>query len=95
MSSFPYQDYDAVGLAELVRKKEVSAGEVVEAAIARLERLNPALNAVIHKMYEQARQAAEKVSADEPLAGVPILLKDINQEIKGEPITFGSKALRN
>ncbi|MDI9463862.1 MAG: amidase family protein [Bacillota bacterium] len=95
MSFFPYQDYDAVGLAELVRKKEVSAGEVIEAAIARLERLNPALNAVIHKMYEQARQAAEKVPADEPLAGVPILLKDINQEIKGEPITFGSKALRN
>lgn len=95
MTAFPYRDYDATGLAELVRKKEVSAGEVVEAAIARLERLNPELNAVIHKMYEQARAAAEKVTGQEPFAGVPILLKDIGQEIEGEPITQGSKALQN
>ncbi|NLP36059.1 MAG: amidase [Firmicutes bacterium] len=95
MTFFPYQDYDAMGLAELVRKKEVSAGEVVEAAIARLEQLNPTLNAVIHKIYDKARWVAEKVTGEEPFAGVPILMKNLNQEIKGEPATFGSKALRS
>ena len=95
MTFFPYQYYDAMGLAELVRKKEVSAGEVVEAAIARLAQLNPTLNAVIHKIYDKARWVAEKVTGEEPFAGVPILKKNLNQEIKGEPATFGSKARRS
>lgn len=95
MTRFPYQNYDAAGLAELVQKKEVTAAEIVESAIARLERLNPKINAVIHKMYEKARLAAEKITGKEPFAGVPMLVKDISQEIKGEPITCGAKSLRN
>lgn len=95
MTFFPYRDYDATGLAELVQKKEVTAGEIIEAAIARLEQLNPKINAVIHKMYEKARLAAEEITGREPFAGVPILLKDIGQEIKDEPITSGAKALRS
>ncbi len=95
MALFPYQDYDAAGLAELVKKKEVTAGEIVEAAITRLERLNPVINAVIHKMYGKARAAADKITGEEPFAGVPLLLKDISQEIKGEPITSRAKALRS
>ncbi len=95
MTAFSYRDYDATGLAELVHKREVGAGEIVEAAIARLEQLNPKINAVIHKMYEQARTAVKGVTGEEPFAGVPILLKDIGQEIKGEPITQGSRALQN
>jgi amidase len=95
MTGFPYPDYDATSLAELVQKKEVTAGEITEAAIARLERLNPKINAVIHKMYEKARLAAEEITGREPFAGVPILLKDIGQEIKDESITSGAKALRS
>ncbi len=95
MTRFPYQNYDAAGLAELVQKKEVTAAEIVESAIARLERLNPKINAVIHKMYEKARLAAEKITGKEPFAGVPMLVKDISQEIKGEPITCGAKSLRD
>ena len=60
MSSFSdYDKYDGLGLAELVQKKEVKPSELVEEAISRIEKLNPRINAVIHKMYEQARKAAD------------------------------------
>ncbi|NMD42102.1 MAG: amidase [Firmicutes bacterium] len=95
MSTFPYWRYDGTALAGLVRKKEVSAEEICEAAIARLEQVNPQLNAVIHKMFAQARAAARDSAVEGPFAGVPFLLKDISQEIKGEPMTQGSQALRN
>ena len=59
MSGFSdYDKYDGLGLADLVRKKEVKPSELVEEAISRIERLNPQLNAVICKMYELARKAA-------------------------------------
>ena len=54
-----YLDYDAVGLAELVRTKQVHPRELVEAAIERIERYNPQLNAVVHKMYDRARAQAD------------------------------------
>jgi amidase len=57
---------DAVGQAELVRSKECSPLDLVDAAIARIERLDPYLNAVIHRMYDKARTAAE--SDDLPMA---------------------------
>lgn len=91
MSRFPYLEYDGLGLAELVKKKEVHPRELVEEAILRIEAHNPELNAVIHKMYEQARKQAEH-PAYGTFAGVPVLLKDIIQEIRGEPLTSGSKA---
>jgi amidase len=55
-----YASYDGTGLAELVRKQEVSAAELVEEAIARIERHNPTLNAVVHRMDELARAAAAR-----------------------------------
>ena len=51
-----YGDYDALGLAELVRKKEVSPSELLDEAIARAERINPKLNAIIRPLYERARE---------------------------------------
>ncbi|MFE8699329.1 amidase [Cytobacillus sp. FJAT-54145] len=81
-----------MGLAELVRKKEISPKEIVDAAIVKIEECNPALNAVIHKMYDQAKTSIEK-SPIGGFAGVPILLKNITQEIKDEPLTSGSKVL--
>ncbi|SIT12233.1 amidase [Alicyclobacillus vulcanalis] len=88
-------DCDATELAMWVRTKQVKPRELVEAAIERIEALNPALNAVIHKRYEKALAEAEHVDLDGPLAGVPVLAKDVHQDIAGEPMTLGSKAYRS
>lgn len=72
-----YRTSDATGLAVLVRSRDVSPSELVEAAIATIEALNPALNAVIDKRYDIGRVAAERVDLAAPLAGVPFLLKDL------------------
>ena len=72
-----YLRFDATGQAELVRRGEVAPSELVEAAIARIERLNPRVNAVIHRMDESARRAAGDTLPDAPFRGVPLLLKDL------------------
>jgi amidase len=82
---------DGVGTADLVRSGQVSAVEVMEAAIRRIEALNPTLNAVITPMYEQALAAASRVAYDAPLAGVPFLAKDLIVEIEGVAISEGSR----
>jgi len=73
---------DATGQAALVREGKVSAAELVEGAIERMERLNPALGAVVTTRYDQAR-AAVAASPSGPFAGVPYLLKDLVVEIDG------------
>lgn len=93
VTGFLYTEFDGLGLAELVRKGEIHPRELVEEAISRIEMLNPKLNAVINKMYDSARRAAEKELSG-AFAGVPVLLKDITQEVEGEPITYGSRAFR-
>ncbi|MGE8205770.1 amidase [Heyndrickxia sp. NPDC080065] len=92
MDKHTYLAHDAVGLANLVKKKEVSPKELVETAFERLEEVNPLLNAVVRTRYEKVLEEAEQLHIeDKPFAGVPILLKDISQSIKGEPLTSGSK----
>ncbi|MFZ0930378.1 MAG: amidase [Syntrophobacteraceae bacterium] len=86
---------DATAQAELVRRKEVRSVELVEAAIERIERLNPTLNAVVTPMYDQALAAATGKLPDGPFAGVPFLLKDLLAFYKGVRLTFGSAALRD
>jgi amidase len=77
-----YADFDALGLAQLIRSQEVSVLEVLEAAIARVETHNPRLNAVVSKMYDAAR--AQCARPDEgPLAGVPFLIKDLSIDRQG------------
>ena len=96
MSQFSqYPNYDGLGLAELVRQKQVSPLEVVEAAVERIERYNPALNAVIYKMYESARETAKKPLPDGPFAGVPMLLKDLLATVEGIPTSSGNKLWKN
>ena len=68
---------DATTQAELVRKKEIQPIELVEAAIERIERLNPTLNAVVTSMYDIARRTATVTLPQGPFSGVPFLLKDI------------------
>ena len=82
--------YDGMGQAELVRSGQVSSLELVEAAIARVEKFNPALNAVVHKLYDEGRATAQGDLPDGPFKGVPYLIKDIS-ELEGAPLTYGSK----
>jgi amidase len=93
VGGFPeYERHDGLGLAELVRGGEVTPAELVEEAIARVERLNPLLNAVIHPMYDTARRTAAGPVAG-PFAGVPFLIKDLVALVAGEPYRAGSRLL--
>lgn len=89
---FDYKQYDALGLVELIRNKEVTPEEVKEAAIREIEQKNEKLNAVIHKMYDPSQKPINTKQTG-IFAGVPVLAKNIGQEIKGQPITEGSKIL--
>jgi amidase len=84
---------DATAQADLVRRKELTPAELVDAAIARIEHLNPAINAVITPLYERARAVAAAASIDTIFAGVPMLLKDLLAEYAGTPLTEGSAFL--
>ncbi len=90
-----YADYDGVGLAELVAKKEVTPLELVDAAIERIEKHNPALNAVVYKGYDDARKWAKGPLPDGPFKGVPFLIKDLGVKVGGWPATSGSHYLRD
>lgn len=86
-----YEDFDAIGLAELVRRKEVAAEEVLEAAITRAEARNPALNAIVMELYDFGRQAIADGLPDGPLRGAPYLIKDLGAAMAGIPTTGGSR----
>lgn len=86
-----YDRYDGLGLAELVRKKEVQPAELVEEAIGRIEKINPQVNAVIHQAYDLARQAAAGELPAGPFTGVPFLLKDLMVDWAGVPTGRGSR----
>jgi amidase len=87
---------DATAQAELVRRKELTPLELVDAAIARIERANPTVNAVITPLYEEARAAAVAPNLPEgPFRGVPFLLKDLGAMQKGQPYCMGNRALRD
>ena len=96
MSGFnEYDKYDGFGLAELVRKGDVSATELCEEAVQRIEKMNPHLNAVVTPMFEQARKTARGELPEGPFKGVPFLLKDLLAAYAGVPLTNGCKALKN
>ena len=95
MSPDQYLAHDGLGLAELVRQGSVSAAELLEISIQRIELLNPELNAVIHPMFEQARRAVAAGLPDGPFAGVPFVVKDIIAMVAGEPQRNGSRYFRD
>lgn len=86
-----YAAHDALGLAALVRAGDVSAPELVEAALVRIERLNPTVNAVVHLDADGARAAAAGPLPAGPFAGVPFLVKDFGIGVAGWPRTSGSR----
>jgi len=83
-----YRRQDAIGLAELVARGEVSAGELLDLAAARMAEVNPKINAVVQDLTGRGR--AETPAAG-PLAGVPFLLKDLGVALEGTPTTRGSR----
>jgi amidase len=89
-NSDEYASLDGMAQADLVRRGEVTAAELVEAAIGRIERLNPDLNAVIRPLFDDAREAAKGPLPEGPFSGVPFLLKDLLAEIAGVPLVEGS-----
>jgi len=94
MAIAEYGRLDGLGLADLVRRREVTPGELLEEAIARAERVNPRINAIVAPLYEQARRdAAALPPSDAPFRGVPLLLKDLDAAVAGVPSTAGSRFL--
>ena len=92
MTSFPeYEQYDALGLAELVKWGKVSPPELLEAAIERVEARNPIVNAVVMKLYDYGRKAIADGLPEGPFRGVPFLMKDLTASLAGVPMTRGSK----
>jgi Asp-tRNA(Asn)/Glu-tRNA(Gln) amidotransferase A subunit family amidase len=86
-----YLKYDGLGLADLVRRKEVKPEELLEAAISRIDAMNPKINAVVTKMYDEARKTISQGLPDGPFKGVPFLLKDLGGTYAGIRHTSGSK----
>ena len=85
-------ELDATSQAELVKRGEISPLELVDAAIARVEEINPKINAVIHKHFDRARAQAKADLPDGPFKGVPFLLKDLGGgNLEGDPIHWGTQ----
>jgi len=92
MSTFPeYERHDATGLADLVRQRQISASELLDAAVERVEARNGAVNAVTMKLYDHARAAIARGLPDGPFTGVPFLMKDLSAAIAGVPMTRSSR----
>ncbi|MEM7638870.1 MAG: amidase family protein, partial [Pseudomonadota bacterium] len=89
-----YADYDATGLAELVRQKKVSPGELLNAAVSRAEAAQKELNCFSAMFPHVAEAQIADGLPDGPFAGVPMAVKDLGFEIKGQPITNGSLAFK-
>ncbi|WP_396214075.1 amidase family protein [Gemmatimonas sp.] len=95
--SLPFPEYDALdglALADLVRRREVSAAQVTEAALARMAARNPAINAVVRPLEQLARDMASRVPADAAFAGVPMLIKDLVATIAGVPTSYGTNVMQ-
>lgn len=94
MKQSEYLRFDAVGLASLIARGEVSVTEVLEAAIQRMEEVNPAINAVIYADLAAARSYARQ-PREGPLAGVPFLVKDYAAHVGGWPTSAGSRLFQH
>lgn len=86
-----YSKHDGLALAAMVRGGEVTALELVDAAIERIERHDGTLNAIVHRGFDEAREAACRPLAGGPFAGVPFVVKDLGIGVAGWPNTSGSR----
>ena len=96
MGCFPeYDQYDGLGLAELVQQGQVTPMELCVEAIDRIEKINPKINAVVTPMVDQGRRAASTSLPAGPFAGVPFLIKDLDYAYAGVPMASGCQALKD
>ncbi len=89
-----YAAHDATGLAELVARREVTADELLDIAIARADAVNPQLNAITSRFDERARRRIREEPLKGPFAGVPFLLKDFLMDYAGERSTYACEGLK-
>jgi amidase len=85
---------DGVAMAARVRSGEIKPLELVDAAIARAEKANPQINAIVTPLFERAREQAKGAKPTGPLAGVPTFIKDLD-DLKGAPTKYGCRAFAN
>lgn len=86
-----YAAYDALGLAELIRTRRISAGELLETVLARIAAVNPRINAIVTPLYDQARAAVREGLPEGPFAGVPYVFKELVVSVMGAPTTSASR----
>lgn len=86
---------DATAQAELVSSGEATPTELLEAAIERAAAVNPEINAIIHDLADEAREAAAGAIPDGPFKGVPFLLKDLGAAFAGQPLHMGMQVLKD
>jgi amidase len=91
MGIVEYPTLDAVGMAELVRRRELSARELVDEAITRIEQVNPRLNAVVERLFDRGRESAASSLPDGAFSGVPFATKNLLAPIAGVRIDAGSR----
>src|SRR5919108_2115498 len=90
-----FERYDGLALATLVRRREVSPSELLEAAVSTVERRNPEINAVVCRLYDEARAAIAAGLPDGPFTGVPYLLKDLGAHYEGAATTYGGALFKD
>lgn len=86
-----YRSYDAVGLAELVKKKQVKPSELLDIAIQRHQAVHPKINAVVTELFDFAKKSINDINFRSPFAGVPFLIKDLGLQLKGTRYTNASR----
>lgn len=91
MNEADYQAHDAVGVAELVAAGEISAKEVLEAALARADAVKSDINAITYDLADEALDLVKDGAPPGPLGGVPFLLKDLSAQMAGTPTSAGSR----
>ena len=91
LSDEEYRRLDGLGMAELVRTKQITPTELLESAIDRLSQVDPQINAIASTLYDDARQSIKRGLPNGPFRGVPFLLKDLSFAMKGSVSSFGSR----
>ncbi|HEX4945948.1 MAG TPA: amidase, partial [Blastocatellia bacterium] len=94
-AALDYEKYDGLGLAELIRKKQITPTELLHAVRQRLEAVNPKLNAFAYLFFDQAEAAIKQGLPDGPFKGVPFALKDLGMNLTGTVTSYGSRVWKN
>lgn len=90
-----YRRYDALGLAELIKRGETTAPKLLDIAIRRAEEINPSINAIVTKMYDEGMKMLNEYPKNAPFAGVPFLIKDLDIHIANANMMSGSRAYKH